>query len=203
MPKPTFFKLTEEKQQILIDAAMREFAGSTFDEVKISTIIKSAKIPRSSFYDYFDDKEDVYLYLLSIIKEKKQTHMAPFLQAESSSFFESLRELLKAGALFAAQYPLYEQMAKKLYENKQFMQKVAGEDQQNVTSIYKELVINGMESGELNPTLDAQFIAECIYQLTISFVDGFKDNGDEKISDTINEKTEKLISLLKNGIGNY
>ncbi|WP_179295455.1 TetR/AcrR family transcriptional regulator [Bacillus sp. FJAT-45350] len=203
MPKSTFFKLTEEKQKNLIDAAMYEFARSTFDEVKISNIIKLAKIPRSSFYDYFDDKEDLFRHLLSIIKEKKQSYMVPFLQKESSSFFESFHELLKAGALFAAKHPEYEKIAKKLYENKQLMQEILGEDQQSVVSIYEGLINSGIQSGELKPNLDAKFISECIYHLTANFVDGFKDNSGETVCDSINKKSEKLLSLLKDGIGDY
>lgn len=204
MPKSTFFKLTEEKQENLINAAIYEFSRSSFDEVKISNIIKKAKIPRSSFYDYFDDKEDLFLHLLSIVKETKQTYMAPYLQKKSFSFFERFRELLTAGAFFAAEHPEYEKIANKLYENKQLMHDLLGENQQSVVSIYEGLIEIGKESGELKPDIDSKFISECIYHLSANlFVNAFKDDREETVKDSINEKTEKLLSFLKNGIGVY
>lgn len=204
MPKSTFFKLTEEKQKYLINAAMYEFSRSSFDEVKISNIIKLAKIPRSSFYDYFDDKEDLFLHLLSIVKETKQTYMAPYLEKKSISFFDRFREILTAGAFFAAEYPEYERLANKLYENKQLMNDLLGENQQSVVSIYEGLIVSGMESGELKPDIDSKFISECIYHLSANlFVDVFKENREETGKDSINEKLEKLLSFLKNGIGVY
>ncbi|WP_164798285.1 TetR/AcrR family transcriptional regulator [Priestia megaterium] len=38
---------------------------------KISKIIKQANISRSSFYDYFNDKEDLLMHLLSMFTYKK------------------------------------------------------------------------------------------------------------------------------------
>ncbi len=64
MPKPTFFNLTKEKQQILISAAKKEFSRVPLYEASIANIIKDAGIPRGSFYQYFEDKEDVFFFLL-------------------------------------------------------------------------------------------------------------------------------------------
>lgn len=202
MPKTTFFKLTKEKQQSLIDAAMSECARSSFDDMKISNIIKLAKIPRSSFYDYFEDKEDLFLYLLSIVKETKQTFMAPYLQKESSSFFERIRELLKAGALFANEYPEYEKLAKKFYEDKQLMHELLGQNQQSMVSLYEGLIKSGMDSGEVNSNLDAKFLSECLYHLTANlFLEGFTDKRTETVEEYIAKRTDSLLSLLKNGMG--
>ncbi len=200
MPKSTFFKLTEQKQDRLIAAAMQEFAKATFEEVKIAAIIKAAGVPRSSFYDYFEDKEDVYLYLLSTIKKQKQLYMAPLFNRESAPFFDSLREFIKAGALFAAHHPLYEKIAKSFYANTELMQAMLGEDRPNMVSLYEELLLDGIASGELAPDLDASYIAECIYQLTTSLATGYGEESEADISESIVEKSEKLIALLKKGI---
>lgn len=57
--KKTFYNLPEEKRQRIIDAIMKEFAGSTTEKVSINRIVKSANISRGSFYQYFDDKVDL------------------------------------------------------------------------------------------------------------------------------------------------
>ncbi len=65
MPKDTFFRLPEEKRQRIIDAAGLEFKRVPYGETSINRIIKAADIPRGSFYQYFEDKQDLFLYLLS------------------------------------------------------------------------------------------------------------------------------------------
>lgn len=72
MPKETFFNLTEEKRNHLLEALEEEFSRVPFYEASISNIIKTAKIPRGSFYQYFEDKEDAYFFILN--KQVKQSN---------------------------------------------------------------------------------------------------------------------------------
>lgn len=69
MPTSTFFRLPEEKRERLIEAGWAEMTRVRFNEISISRIIASARIPRGSFYQYFDGKEDLIRYLLDDIRE--------------------------------------------------------------------------------------------------------------------------------------
>lgn len=64
MPKQAFFNLTESKQATIMQAVFDEFEQTSFCDASINRIIKTANISRGSFYLYFEDKEDVYQYLL-------------------------------------------------------------------------------------------------------------------------------------------
>lgn len=63
MPKSTFFNLPEDKRQRIINATMDEFIENSYENVLISNIAKHANIPVGSFYQYFHNKDDLYLYL--------------------------------------------------------------------------------------------------------------------------------------------
>ena len=65
MPRSTFCRLAPEKQERLLQAATRAFSRRSFAEASINQIIKDAGIPRGSFYMYFDDKEDLFCYVMS------------------------------------------------------------------------------------------------------------------------------------------
>ena len=71
MPTKTFFNLPLEKQNKLIDAGEKEFSRIDFSLSSINKIIQDAGISRGSFYMYFQDKEDLYFYIL----EKYMTKM--------------------------------------------------------------------------------------------------------------------------------
>ena len=64
MPKSTFFNLSPEKREKIEKAIENEFGRTTFEKASISNIIENAKIPRGSFYQYFEDKEDAIKYIV-------------------------------------------------------------------------------------------------------------------------------------------
>ena len=63
MPTKTFLNLDIKKQQKLIKAAITEFSNNNYYDVSINKIISNARIPRVSFYMYFKDKDDLFLYI--------------------------------------------------------------------------------------------------------------------------------------------
>ena len=70
MPKETFYRLPDEKRERIMAAAEREFLENSFEAASINRIIKEAAIPRGSFYQYFEDKKDIFLYIVSTHKNE-------------------------------------------------------------------------------------------------------------------------------------
>ncbi len=72
MPSSTFYNLNIEKQNTIYLAAKKEFSRIEFSKTSINQIIKDAQIPRGSFYMYFNDKHDLFNYvLLSFVSDMK------------------------------------------------------------------------------------------------------------------------------------
>lgn len=63
MPKDTFNNLNDEKKERIFHAAVQEFSHRRFSEASINQIVKNARIPKGSFYQYFSGKEDIYLFM--------------------------------------------------------------------------------------------------------------------------------------------
>ena len=59
----TFLRLPEEKRNRFLEAAWEEFTSVPFEEASINKIVRRARIPRGSFYQYFSDKEDLFFYI--------------------------------------------------------------------------------------------------------------------------------------------
>ncbi|MBR5267130.1 MAG: TetR/AcrR family transcriptional regulator [Lachnospiraceae bacterium] len=64
MPSERFFRLPNEKIELIRSAAIREFKRVSPDEASINKIIQNAGISRGSFYTYFTDKEDLVKWVL-------------------------------------------------------------------------------------------------------------------------------------------
>jgi len=202
LPKQTFFNLTDEKQDQIIKAAISEFAQFSFNEVKISDIVNKSKIPRSSFYDYFEDKKDLYKYIILIIKEEKMKFMAPILEKHQDSFFERFREIFKAGAKFAYMKPEYEKLGSRMYENIEHIKDILGPVDIDVSSFYESMIISGIKSGEIRSNIDVKFAAESIYILSFNTMAKGFQNNKKPVNEFIEEVTDKVIDFIKFGISN-
>ena len=71
MPKQTFFNLPEEKRETIINAAVEEFAEYGLENASTNRIVKNSGIAKGSFYQYFEDKQDVFMHLLSVVEHKE------------------------------------------------------------------------------------------------------------------------------------
>jgi AcrR family transcriptional regulator len=89
MPKQTFFHLAKDKQDTLIQSAKEEFSRVPLHEASIANIIKNAGIPRGSFYQYFEDKEDLFFYLLNQLAQKNQERFISILKEKNGDLFET------------------------------------------------------------------------------------------------------------------
>ena len=93
MPSSTFLNLPAEKQEKLFEAATREFSHKPFNEASINQIIKEAGIPRGSFYMYFQDKEDLFLYLIKGYMDQLLMLLEEFLLQNGGDIFRALLDL--------------------------------------------------------------------------------------------------------------
>ena len=89
MPKETFLKLSNEKQQKVLDAAKKEFARVPIENVSIKNIVEDADIARGSFYQYFESKEDLLVYLLKEKAEQVSNKVKEKIQETDGDLFET------------------------------------------------------------------------------------------------------------------
>ncbi|MBM7655369.1 TetR/AcrR family transcriptional regulator [Neobacillus cucumis] len=92
MPKVTFINLPDEKKQTLIVAMKKEFSRVPLYDASISNIIKSANIPRGSFYQYFDDKEDAFFFLLNELVKSIRNKFGVLLEKYNGDLFTTMIE---------------------------------------------------------------------------------------------------------------
>lgn len=95
MPRPTFFHLSKEKQDKLIQSAKLEFSRVPLHEASISNIIKNAGIPRGSFYQYFEDKEDLFFYFINQLSQINHERFIFILKERNGDLFETCVELFQ------------------------------------------------------------------------------------------------------------
>ena len=70
MVHQTFYRLPDEKKERILRSAHREFTQHTYEKSSINRILDDARIPKGSFYQYFDDKSDLFYLCIFSVYEK-------------------------------------------------------------------------------------------------------------------------------------
>jgi AcrR family transcriptional regulator len=85
----TFRRLPEEKQRRVLDAAWTEFSTVSYAEASINQIIRRAGIPRGSFYQYFEDKDDLFVCLMDQIRQHLLTEYRTMVARANGDIFQT------------------------------------------------------------------------------------------------------------------
>lgn len=64
MARTRFSKLPAPQQELILQAALDEFAANGFHDASLNRIIAAAGISKGSMYYYFDGKEDLYGHVI-------------------------------------------------------------------------------------------------------------------------------------------
>ncbi|MGE7690307.1 TetR/AcrR family transcriptional regulator [Lysinibacillus sp. NPDC097214] len=71
MPKPSFFRLNKHYSKALIEQATKVFNSKDYHSLKVSDLSEGMGLPTGTFYEYFESKEDLCVYLASIAFQRK------------------------------------------------------------------------------------------------------------------------------------
>lgn len=93
MPKKTFFNLPESKRNNVIKAAKKEFSRAPIATALVSNIVADAKIPRGSFYQYFDDIEDCFYFIVDEYSKEIKTKLISNLKEYNGDLIKSYHNL--------------------------------------------------------------------------------------------------------------
>ena len=95
MPTERFFNLPEEKRRRIVEAAVQEMTGYPLEELSINRIIQTADIPRGSFYQYFQDKNDLVIFILEDMKGLLLRRMNEIIQQRGNDLFSAFYKVFQ------------------------------------------------------------------------------------------------------------
>lgn len=103
MPTNTFLNLPEEKQKKIIEASYKEFERVPIEQVSIKNIVETAEIARGSFYQYFEDKDDLFEYVMNLKVGNMEKNIKKIIEEENGNiinvFISLYDHLIKVGKL--------------------------------------------------------------------------------------------------------
>lgn len=203
MPTNTFINLDKDKKDKIIEAALSQFSEKQYEQVNISDIIKTAKIPRGSFYQYFMDKEDLYLHLISGIRDKKMQFLEDDINnLENLRFVDLIKKLYMDGVRFAIKYPKYVKMMDFLLKNRnQIYDKIMKDNLLIAENLYASLIEKDKAKGYIKKDIDTRTFAKIVVQLTSNIaIEELNIENEEESYKKMLEQNEKVLKIIEYGV---
>lgn len=117
MPKNTFYNLDEDKREQIKTAFLREFSMHAFDSASITEVVKQLGIAKGSIYQYFNDKLDLFIYLIDECSSVKSKYINHIKRDNYDNFWSYFRELYLQGYQFDYENPLESHFLHNLVQN--------------------------------------------------------------------------------------
>ena len=114
MPKQTFYKLADAKRKSFLHEAYKEFALHSYDAASITNLVKSLGIAKGSVYQYFEDKEELYEFLVNDADRQLGLLIKKACAYNGEEFFSWYTNLLLVEVKFLLSFPQYALLFQKL-----------------------------------------------------------------------------------------
>jgi AcrR family transcriptional regulator len=204
MPTDTFFNLPDEKRELICAVAVEEFSEFSFDQASINRIVANAGIAKGSFYQYFQDKKDLFFYILRRIGEEKMKFLAPTWEnLAGKDLFTSLRELTVAGIKFAHQHPQYSEIGNWIVANRstEIFNEIMEDNTDTMNIYFGALVKKAIARGEIRADIQPEMLSQIIASMYLSAVDLPPEFAEREFDESMLATVDAFLEVLKNGIG--
>ena len=209
MPKQTFLNLPREKRETIMNAAVEEFAEYGLENASTNRIVKNSGIAKGSFYQYFEDKQDVFIHLLDVIEQQEMEFFKdrhpPSTNLDTFHYF---RWMLKTGMEFGLSHPRMVQAAWRvllgegLYYGKSFDQY-----RQKTKQVLTTMIKAAIERGEVDPSVDVE-LAIMVMETWSNAITTYVLNEGMKQKDILKwmrspktqETIDKLLYVMEYGL---
>jgi AcrR family transcriptional regulator len=209
MPKQTFFNLPDKKRDHIINAAVDEFMNYGLENASTNRIVAKSGISKGSFYQYFEDKQDVFMYLVTMLEEEKieffKDKRPPNMNMDT---FEYFRWMIKTGMEFNSTNPRTTQAVSRvllgdgLYYGNNF-----AEYRLKTTQALKAMIKQAIARGEVDQSVDVE-LAVMVMETWSNAISTYMLNEGMKQKDFMSwvrspqtqETIDKLLYVMEFGL---
>ena len=207
MPKETFKNLKEEKRKKIEKTALSEFSKYGYFNSKISRIAKKSGISVGSFYQYFDNMDDLFMQIFTIIADRKMQYIKNELADNTDQSFEGkIRAMFSGGIKFALNEPDCFNVAntfKSLKSTPVFENIMKYYIKSENTDFLVILIEEGKQSGEIREDLSIELFTSLLVNVQLSVIEyvGLFDNEEKFTEENMKRMSDIAVDILFHGIG--
>jgi AcrR family transcriptional regulator len=209
-PKQTFVNLPPEKRDSIVRAAVAEFAEQGYQRASLNSIVKRLGISKGSLYQYFDNKEALFLHVFDhFIQQVKRQVRASVAGNGRDDFFAAARQVLLAGIAFIDNHPEYFQVYLKVLFERDVPRREELMARVRLFSLeyFGPLAERAMEEGGLRSDIPAPKVVFILDAMLDRFLQGYAQpylDGGLALAgmpaDRLQEEIDSMVAVLRTGL---
>lgn len=195
-----FLSLPVEKQNSIIDAALRSFGKNGYKKSSVNDIASAAGISKSMIFHYFGTKKALYLYLIDFCGNLLMKEINEKLDQSVTDFFDRIK--------LAADIEI--SVLKQHLGIISFLNSVFSEDDEEVKTEIKALLpkgedfrsqfaLTGMDAGKFKEGVDPKLVLKMLTWITEGYMSELP-SGDSFDVENMSKVLEECLNLLKNNL---
>lgn len=201
MPKQTFLNLPEEKRNKIINVAVDEFVEHGLENASTNRIVAKSGISKGSFYQYFEDKQDVFMHLVTILEREKVKYLEgknpPSMNMDTFGYY---RWIVKTSMEFNSIYPKMAQaVSRVLLGERLFYSNYFADARKKTKAFFEKMIENAIERGEMDPSVDVDLAVMVMETWNNAISTYILDEGmkqDDFMAWVYSAKTQEMIDKL-------
>ena len=158
-----FLNLDKDKQDRIINAAIKEFAQKGYDNASTNEIVKEAGISKGLLFHYFGNKKQLYLFLFDYCIELITDEYFKKVNFKETDFFTRIRQAVMVKMEMLGTHPdIFKFIQEVFLEDSQEIKAEFDKKKQEMTHINMEKFYEGIDYSKFRDDVDLKKIIKII-----------------------------------------
>lgn len=151
-----FFDLAKEKQDRMINAALKIFARNGYRGASTDDMVKEAGISKGLLFHYFVSKLGLYSFIFDYSTRYMTLELTTTVNKEETDFFEIYKQMESAKMHALKNYPYMQEFLNSTEYEDVNEALLAIEERRNALAAVYETIYSQMDTGKFRPEVDAR-----------------------------------------------
>lgn len=199
MPKQTFLNLPDGKREPILASALAEFSSHSYDSASINVICREAGIPKGSFYQYFENKYDLYRHLLHVaVREKNAQLHTSLTHSVGKSVRIRFKELYYAGFAFSTAHPLLAELGNRFASetSPEIVNPIVTDASEPSSEVFLALIRAAQISGEIRAELAPENVLLLLFAVNAQVAEIVKPARGAGMESEAASKADALLDAM-------
>lgn len=161
-----FFDLAKEKQDRMINAALKVFAENGYKGASTDDIVKEAGISKGLLFHYFTNKIGLYSFVYDYSTRYMKLEMTTAVNAKETDFFEIYKQTENAKLQILKNYPYMQEFLNRAMYEDVSEALLAIEDKRNMLTEFYETIRGQIDFSVFKPEVEIDKLVKML-DLTI------------------------------------
>jgi len=205
MPTKIFTDLDEKKQERVLDAALKEFAEYGYENASTNRIVKTCGVSKGSLFKYFENKEELYFYLIDTVSAQMARETRLDINRLSKDLYERVIEYSASEISWYAANPVKGRFLIGIASEegsdigKKIIERYGEKSEDIYEALLKEVDMSGLHNSRREITDILRWVLMGFNRSFLKSIAG-SDDDLETLKKSYIRQLKRHLQVLKNGL---